>query len=93
MPQGWSEAVPEDWPSIVVRGFCCQALSASQPPVTAGGQPGFVAPVSRSRMVWVWGTQHGPHTARSCEQALCAVGVAGGHPRGGGVPCAVVMGV
>ena len=29
------------------------------------------------------GTHHRPHSVRSCEPALRAVGVAGGRPRGG----------
>ena len=67
---------------------CCeghwrQALSLSRPPVPRGGQLGPVARVSRARVVWAWGTQHRPHSVRSCEQALRAVGVAGGLPRGG----------
>ena len=66
------------WPSTVVRGVWCQALCLSRLPVSGGGQPGPVARVSRPRVVWVWGTQHRPHSARSCEPALRAVGVAGG---------------
>ena len=37
------------------------------------------------------GTRHQPHSARSCELALCAVGVARGRP--GGAPLAWVWGV
>ena len=83
VPRGWWEAVPGGWPSIVVRGVCCQALSLSRLPVSGGGRPGPVAHVSRARVVWVWNTQHRPHSARSCEPALRAVGVAGGCPGGG----------
>ena len=92
VPLGWWEGIPGGWPSIVVRGISHQALSLSWPPVSGGGQPGPVARVSRARVMWVWGTQHRPYSARSCEPALRAVGVAGGRPRRA-VPCAVVRGV
>ena len=71
------------WPSTVVRGVLCQALSLSRLPVSGGRQPGPVARVSRARVVLVWGTQHRPHSAHSCELVLRAVGSAGGRPRGG----------
>ena len=71
------------WPSTVLRGIWCQALSLSQPPVPGGWRPGPVAGVSRAQVVWAWGTQHRPHSARSCEPVLRAVGVAGARPRAG----------
>ena len=79
---GVGGGVPVGWPSTVVRGVWCQALSVSRLPVPGGGQPGPVAHVSRARVVRVWGTQHRPHSAHSCELALRAVGVAGGRPQG-----------
>ena len=76
---GVVERHPGDgWPSAVVEGFWCQALSLSRPPVPGGGRPGPAARVSRARVVWAWGAQHWPHSVRSCEPALPAVGVAGG---------------
>ena len=71
------------WPSRVVRGVWRQALSLPWPPLPWGGQPGSVTPVSRARLVWAWGPSSGPHSVRTCEPSLRAVGVAGGRPRGG----------
>ena len=90
--RGWWEAIPGGWPSTVVRGGWCQALSLSRLPVPGGERLGPVARVSRAQVVWAWATQHRPHSVRSCEPALRAVEMAGGHPRGG-VPCADVRGV
>ena len=92
VPPGWWVAIPGGWPPTVLRGVCCQALSLFRPPVPGGGQPGPVARVSRARVVWAWGTQHQPHSVRSCEPALRAVG-GGGRASPGGVPWAAVRGV
>ena len=92
VPRGWLVAVPGGWPPTVVGGVWCQALSPFWAPVIVDGQPGPAARVSRARVVWAWGTEHRPHSLRSCEPALRAVEVAGGRLRGG-VPCAVVRGV
>ena len=84
VPRGWWGAVLwGGWPCTVLRGDWCQALSLSRLPVPGGGPPGPVARVSRARVVWVWGTQHRPHSVRTCELALRAVGLAGGRSRGG----------
>ena len=51
---GWWEAVPGGgggWPSTVVRGVWCQALSLSRLPVPAGRRPGPVARLSQARVV------------------------------------------
>ena len=74
-------------PSTVARGVWCQALSPSGLPVPGGGRPGPLARVSRARVMWASGAQHRPHSVRSCEPALSAVGVAGRRPRGGGALC------
>ena len=65
------------------EGRLVSGLSLSRAPIPGGGQPGHVARVSRARVVWAWGTQHWPHSVRSCEPALRTVGVALGRPRGG----------
>ena len=44
MPRGWWGAVPGGWPSTVVRGVWCQALSLPRSPVLSDGQPGFSHP-------------------------------------------------
>ena len=67
--------------------------SGALPPPTAcplGVRPGFT-----THWLWVWGgagvgTRHQPHSARSCELALRAVGAARGRP--GGAPLAWVWG-
>ena len=73
------------WPATVVRGVRL-ASGAVPPPAArplAGVLMGFgwgsAARVSRVRLVRAWGPSTGP------TAALCAVGVAGGHPRGGGL--------
>ena len=73
------------WPATVVRGAWCQALSLRQLPVLWSGQPGFRVPcVPGAVGAGVW-TQHRPRSSvRPCGPALLAVGVAEGHPRGGG---------
>ena len=68
--------------------------SGALPPPTArplGGLPGPTTHWLRVRGVAGVGTRHQPHSARSCELALRAVGVAGG--RQGGVLPAWVWGV
>ena len=81
---GGGRASPGGVPSTVVRGAWCQALSLPRSPVLWSGQPGFrdpCVPVAVDAGVW---TQHQPHSVRPCGQALLAVGVAEGRPRGGG---------
>ena len=70
------------WPSTVVRGVWCQALSLPQLPVPWGGQPGFRDPCFPGAVGVGVRTQHRPHSVRSCEPSLRAVGVARGRPRG-----------
>ena len=85
MPRGWRGAVPGGgWPATVVRGVWCQALSLPQPPVLWSGQPGFCDPCVPGAVSAGVGTRHRPHSMRPCGQALLAVGVAEGRPRGGG---------
>ena len=74
---------PGGWPSTVVRGIWCQALSLARPPVHWGGQPGFRDPCVPGAFKVGFGTQHRPHIVRHCEPSLCAVGLAEGRPRGG----------
>ena len=68
--------------------------SGSHPSPTARALGGLPGPTTH----WLWvrggagvGTRHQPHSARSCELALRAVGAAPGCP--GGVPPAWVLGV
>ena len=68
--------------------------SGALPPPTARPLGGLPGPTTH----WLWvrgvagvGTRHQPHSARSCELALCAVGAARGCP--GGAPPAWVWGV
>ena len=68
--------------------------SGALPPPTAHPPGGLPVPTTH----WLWvrggagvGTRHQPHSARSCELALPAVGAAGGRP--GGAPPAWVWGV
>ena len=90
-PWGWPKGVPG---GAAVRR-CEGRLGSGTPPSPAarplGGLPG---PTTH----WLWvrggagvGTRHQPHSARSCELALRAVGAAGGRP--GGAPPAWVWGV
>ena len=74
-------------------GVGCPGLGALPPPTARplGGRPG---PTTH----WLWvrggagvGTRHQPHSARSCEPAVRAVGAARGRP--GGAPLAWVWGV
>ena len=67
--------------------------SGALPPPTA--RPLGVRPGPTTHWLWVWGgagvgTRHQPHSARSCELALRAVGAARGRP--GGAPLAWVWG-
>ena len=70
------------WPSAVVRGVWCQALSLPRPPVVWSGQPGFRDPCVPGAVGAGVGTQHRPHSVRPCGPALLAVGVAEGRLRG-----------
>ena len=84
MSRGWSGAVPEGgWPSTVVRGVWCHALSLPQPPALWGGQPGFRNPCVPGTVGVGVGTQQRPHSVRPCELSLRVAGVAEGRPRGG----------
>ena len=71
------------WPSSVVRGVWCQALSLLRAPVRWGGQPGFGGPCVPGAIGVGVGTQHQPHSVCPCEPSLHAVGVAEGCSRGG----------
>ena len=79
------------WPSIVVRGVWCQALSLPRPPVIWGGRPGFRDPCILGAVVVGVGTHHRSCGVRSCEPSWRALGVVGG--RHLGVPRAVVKAV
>ena len=79
-------------------GFSCLGVgrpgSGALPPPTARPLGGLPGPTTH----WLWvrggagvGTRHQPHSARSCELALRAVGAARGRP--GGAPPAWVWGV
>ena len=57
-----------------------------RPPVLWSGQPRFRDPCVPGAVGAGVGTQHRPHSVRPCGQALLAVGVAGGRPRGGCLP-------
>ena len=71
------------WPVTVVRGICCQALSLSRSFALWGGRSGFCDPCVPGAVGAGVGTQHQPHSVRSCGPALLAVGVAERRPRGG----------
>ena len=83
MPRGLWEAVPGGGPSTVVRNVWCQAPALPRPPVLWGRQPGFRDACFPGAVGVGEGTQHRPHSVRSREWSLRAVGVAGGRPRGG----------
>ena len=74
------------WPATVVRGVWCQALSLPRPPVLRGGRLGFRDSCVLGAVGAGVGTQHPPHSVCPCGPAFLAVGVAGGHPRGGCLP-------
>ena len=74
---------PGGWPSTVVRGVWCQALALPRPPVPWGRRPGLRGPCFPGAVVVGVGTQHRPHSMRSCELSLRAVGLVGGRSLGG----------
>ena len=76
------------WGGASCLGVGCPVSGALQPPTAhpLGGPPATTTQ-------WLWvrggagvGTRHQPHSARSCELALRAVGAARGRP-GGGASC------
>ena len=69
-------------PSLRGTSGVLRSPSPGRPSLGTGGQDPL--PVCPGH-AWCgpWGTQHGPHSVRSCEPALRALGVAGGRPRGG----------
>ena len=62
----------------------CLGLGTIPPPTArpCGGRPGPAARFRRALRERA-GTRHLPHSARSCELVLCAVGTAPGHPERG----------
>ena len=81
VPRGLREAVPG---GLAFRRCEGRLVSGAvpfpaAPPWGRAWHPGPVVRVSRARLVW---TQHRPHSVRSWEPALRAVGVARGLPRG-----------
>ena len=74
------------WPATVVRGVWCQALSLPLPPALWGGRPGFRDPCVPDAVSAGSGTQHQPHSVRSCGPGFLAVGMAEGRPWGGCLP-------
>ena len=77
------QEAPGGAPSAWVWGVRGPALSQPRPPVLWGVRP-------RPATHWLWlqggvgvGARHHPHSARSCELALRAVGAARGRPGGG----------
>ena len=74
------------WPSTVVGGVWCQALSLPQPPALWGGRPGFHGPCVPGAVDVGMGSQRQPQSVRPCEPSLSAVGVAEGRPRTGCLP-------
>ena len=83
VPPGWGGTDPWGVAFHRCEGRLVSGAVSLRPAVPRGGRPGPVARVSRSRVVLAWGTQHRPHSVRSCKPALRVVGVAGGRPRGG----------
>ena len=83
---GGGRTSPGGSPSTIVRGVWCGALSLPRPSVLWSGQPGFRVPGVPGSVGAGVGTQHWPHNVRPCGQALLAVGVAEGRPRGGCSP-------
>ena len=74
---------PGGWPSTLVRGVWCQALSLLRPPVLWSGQAGFRGPCVPGAVGVGVGTQHRPHSVCPCEPSLPAVGAAEGRLRRG----------
>ena len=71
------------WPSTVVRGVWCQALSLPRPAVPWGGSQGSATRVSQARLVWPLGPSTGPTV---CALASCCCALWGrreGVPGGG----------
>ena len=56
-----------EWPSTVVRGVWCQALSLPRPPVLWGGRPGFCDPCVPGAVGVRVGTQHLFHSVRPLQ--------------------------
>ena len=94
-PRGCWKAVPRGgWPSTVVRGVWCQALSVPRPPVLRGGQPGL--PFVRSVCPgcgWYGRGDPAPAPERALVGAVVARCGGGGRMSPGGVPFAVAGGV
>ena len=87
---GGGTRAPEEGASCLGMG---RLVSGALPPPTT--RPLGVRPGPTTHWLWVWGgagvgTRHQPHSARSCELALRAVGAARGRP--GGAPLAWVWG-
>ena len=78
MPRGLGEVIPRQWPSNVLRGVWCQALSLIRPPVPWPELRDLYFPGAGDVGM---GTQHQPHSVRSCEPALRVVGGPGGRSR------------
>ena len=78
-------------PLAWVWGVRCRALSHAPLPALWAGCPGPLPTGCGCGGAACVGTRHQPHSARSCELALRAVGAARG--RGGGAPPAWVWGV
>ena len=74
------------------RGVGCPGSGALPPPTTLhfGRAAGAHYPLAAGARGAGVGTRHQPHSARSCELALRAVGAARGHP--GGAPPARLWG-
>ena len=83
--RGWWEAVGGGaWPSTVVWGVWCQALSLPWPPIPWGGQQFFRDPCFPGTIGWALGSGTGP-TACALASRHCALwGWREGVPRGGG---------
>ena len=73
----------------MVRGVGVHALSLPRLPVLWSGQPGFRDPCVPGAVSAGLGTQHRPHSVRSCV-ARCE---GGGSASPGGVPSTIVGGV
>ena len=82
-PLGWRKVASGGLPLTIVGGFRCQALSLARLPVFEAGYRAPL-PVFLGGGGAGMGTDHRPHSVRSCVRALRAVGVAGGLSGGGG---------